>query len=165
MRIQQVATDISLLVWGFWLFTPCFTGKLIININNLKIKIALVEFWVLSFSYLKDSYKEYLDGIVSQLSGDRPPVENSEFSAVGARGWRYSLRDYSNSVPVCLSVDLDAALAEIDAVEFDASRIVTNLRFLGYFLTFSRICKILFKFNWTILSSPKIYCFGKLLFL
>ena len=93
------------------------------------------------FYYLKDSYKEYLDAIVSQLSGDRPPVENSEFSAVGARGWRYSLRDYSNSVPVCLSVDLDAALAEIDAVEFDASRIVTNFRFLGPFLTFSAFVK------------------------
>ena len=99
------------------------------------------------FFNLKDSQKEYLDAIVSQLSGDRPPVENSEFSAVGARGWRYSLRDYSNSVPVCLSVDLDAALAEIDAVEFDASRIVINFRFIGFFLTFSCIFKILKKFN------------------
>ena len=85
------------------------------------------------FYYVKDSCKEYLDAIVSQLSGDRPPVENSEFSALGAKGWRYILRDYSNSVPVCLSVDLDAALAEIDAVEFDASRIVTNFSFLGSF--------------------------------
>ena len=43
-------------------------------------------------------------------------------------------------MPVCLSVDLDAALAEIDAVEFDASRIVTNFRFL-FFLHFHVLVK------------------------
>ena len=33
--------------------------------------------------------------------------------------WKYALRDYSHTIPVFLTADIDSALAEIDAIEFD----------------------------------------------
>ena len=34
--------------------------------------------------------------------------------------WKYALRDYSHTIPISLAADIDSALAELDAIEFDS---------------------------------------------
>lgn len=56
-----------------------------------------------------------------QLGGPQPqPRPYSDFSTPGTIQWKHALRDYSHTVPIYVSADIDSALAEIDAIEFDA---------------------------------------------
>ena len=57
-----------------------------------------------------------------QLGGPQPsPVRPySDFSTPGTVQWKHALRDYSHTVPIYVTADIDSALAEIDAIEFDS---------------------------------------------
>ena len=44
----------------------------------------------------------------------------SDFSTPGTVQWKHALRDYSHTVPIYVTADIDSALAEIDAIEFDS---------------------------------------------